>query len=253
MAIVELSKIAADQSAQPRCAIDVDRVAEYTEDMDRGDKFPPLVVFNDRKRYWLADGFHRFYAAINGGLQQIECDVREGGLRDAVLYSCGANAQHGARRTPEDKRRAVSRMLLDDEWGGWSDREIGRRCAVSKELVRVIRSELMEKLHTGSSASIQPKRTFTHPATGETTAMDTSNIGKSSPSSELPDGPLIGKCLREIERYMDMMPTPNDAVRHFPEDQYYLFPLSKIEAMAQWFALFAASWRAKIVEKARGA
>lgn len=243
MTSIALSNITADQSAQPRSAIEVKRVTEYTEDMDRGDTFPPLVVFYDGARHWLADGFHRFYAATNAGRQQVECDVREGGLRDAVLYSCGANASHGMRRTNDDKRRAVSRLLLDEEWARWSDNEIARRCAVSHELVRTLRKEVV----TTSSGS--QERTFTT-RHGTTATMATGGIGPKPATGLAPDGPLIGKCLREIERYMDMMPLPIEAVAYFPQDQHFLFPLSKIESMAQWLADFAASWRAQIVEKA---
>lgn len=247
MTIIGLSNITADQSAQPRSAIEVKRVTEYTEDMDRGDTFPPLVVFFDGARHWLADGFHRFYAATNAGRQDVECDVREGGLRDAVLYSCGANASHGMRRTNDDKRRSVTRLLLDEEWARWSDREIARRCAVDGKLVAVIRKELEDTAETRST-----DRTFIHHKTGGPATMATGGIGPKPQSVGLaPDGPLIGKCLREIERYMDMMPLPDEAVTHFPLDLRYNYPLSKLESMAQWLADFAASWRAQIVEKAR--
>lgn len=246
---IELSKITADQSAQPRSNIEVGRVTEYTDDMDRGDKFPPLVVFQEGARYWLADGFHRYYAATNAGLKSVDCSVSPGTLRDAVLYSCGANASHGMRRTNDDKRRAVSRLLLDAEWARWSNEEIARRCCVDPKTVGSIRKEL-----ANVTLEIQSEdRTFTTKH-GTTATMDTAAIGhRSAPSNELaPDGPLIGKCLREIERYIDMMPSPGEAVAHFPEEQHYLYPLSKIESMAEWLASFAASWRAKIVEKAHG-
>lgn len=245
MSLIAISAITADQSAQPRSAIEVGRVTEYTEDMDRGDKFPPLIVFYDGKRHWLADGFHRFYAATNAGLQDVECDVRRGGLRDAVLYSCGANASHGMRRTNDDKRRAVSRLLLDAEWAKWSNAEIARRCAVDDKLVAAVRKEI----EAVTSETRSEDRTYTT-RHGTTATMSTGGIGP-RPSNELaPDGPLIGKCLREIERHIDMMPAPDDAVAHFPQDQHFMFPLSKLESMAQWLATFAASWRANIVEKA---
>jgi hypothetical protein len=223
---IELSKITADESAQPRCAINVDGVAEYTEDMDRGDIFPPLVVFHDGKRYWLADGFHRFYAAIHSGRHEIECGVREGGLRDAILHSCGANAQHGLRRTNNDKRRAVLKLVEDPIWTKLENREIARRCAVSHAFVNQIRKELQELLETVS------------------TNQDESEIDETPYGSV--DGPLIADCLREVLLYMDLMPTPKDAVRHFPEDRRYLFSLDDIEAAGQWLVSFVAFWRERI-------
>ena len=103
--------------------------------------FPPLTVFHDGKVYWLADGFHRHYAATSIGSRDIACIVKPGGLRDAILHSCQANAVHGLRRSDEDKRRAVKVLLADREWATWSDREIARRCQVSHTLVSRIREE----------------------------------------------------------------------------------------------------------------
>ncbi|TPN44428.1 hypothetical protein FJ981_27925 [Mesorhizobium sp. B1-1-4] len=129
------SEIKLDQSAQPREALNNDRIAEYAEAMKAGDQFPPLTVFHDGSTYWLADGFHRHYAAQHAGRKHIRCYVRQGGLRDAILWSVGANAKHGLARSDEDKRRAVMRLLADEEWSDWSDREIARRCRVSDKFV----------------------------------------------------------------------------------------------------------------------
>jgi hypothetical protein len=72
-------------------------------------KFPRLVVFEDAgKAYWVANGFHRYRAAFRLKRENIECEVRKGGLRQAILYACGANAAHGLRRTNGDKRQAVT-------------------------------------------------------------------------------------------------------------------------------------------------
>jgi hypothetical protein len=39
------------------------------------------------------------------------------------------------RRSNADRRRAVMALLKDEEWSGWSDREIARRCRVGHVLV----------------------------------------------------------------------------------------------------------------------
>src|ERR687889_246436 len=101
-----------------------------------GAAFPPVVVFGEAAGdYWLADGYHRWHAAGIAGLQTIAADVRAGGRREAILHSVGANAEHGWRRSNEDKRRAVLTLLADPEWVGWSDREIARRCGVGADIV----------------------------------------------------------------------------------------------------------------------
>jgi hypothetical protein len=63
-------------------------------------------------------------------------------LRDAVLFSCGANAVHGVPRNNADKREAVTKLLRDPEWAAWSDSEIGRRCLVSHVFVAKMREQL---------------------------------------------------------------------------------------------------------------
>ena len=42
-----LSAIRVDDRAQPRVALQTERVAEYVDDMRRGDQFPALIVFED--------------------------------------------------------------------------------------------------------------------------------------------------------------------------------------------------------------
>ena len=68
--------------------------------------------------------------------------MREGTLRDAILFSFSANGTHGLRRTAADKRKAVMAMLEDIEWQDWSDREIARQCCVSHPFVSAIRKEM---------------------------------------------------------------------------------------------------------------
>jgi hypothetical protein len=189
--LLPLSAIRVDEQAQPRAALQEDRITEYAEDMKRRDRFPPLVVFEDAEGvFWLADGFHRYHAAIEAKWETIQCEVRSGGLREAILCGCGANAAHGLRRTNEDKRQAVTRLLKDAEWGKWSDREIGRRCNVTHELVGRLREQL--KPVTGVSASepvtsnVGSERTYVDKH-GNTVTMRTGNIGRSrapNPESE---------------------------------------------------------------------
>jgi transposase-like protein len=63
------------------------------------------------------------------------------------MYAVGANAAHGLRRTNADKRRAVTMLLDDDEWGQWSDSAIARQCGVSHTFVATVRAAIMQPLH----------------------------------------------------------------------------------------------------------
>src|SRR5689334_9839092 len=114
--LLELSKIRTDGGTQARAAVPEATVEEYTQALIDKAVFPPVVVFYDGTEYWLADGFIRVAAHKGQARDVIEADVREGTLRDAILYSVGANAEHGLPRTLEDKRRAVRTLLDDPEW-----------------------------------------------------------------------------------------------------------------------------------------
>jgi len=127
---------------QSRAKISDDVVEEYAAAMREGTKLPPLDVFTDGKNYWLADGFHRFFAALRCEKATIRCHVRQGGKREALKYSLGANSNHGLRRTNEDKRRAVELALSDEEWRKLSDRAIAEMCGVSNTFVGNVRESL---------------------------------------------------------------------------------------------------------------
>lgn len=140
--LLEPSLIRTDGGTQPRVRICDELVDDYAASYRDNDPMPPLDVFYDGTDYWLADGFHRLAGAIKADQAKIECFINEGSLRDAVLFSVGANATHGQRRTNVDKRRAVKTLLEDPEWQDWSDNVIARACHVSNHLVADIRDEL---------------------------------------------------------------------------------------------------------------
>lgn len=143
--LLALAAITNDGGTQMRAGMNADTVKEYEDALTDADAwpFPPVVVYHDGARYWLADGFHRLNAAHRSGkFQEIPADIKPGTRRDAVLYAAGANAGHGLRRNNDDKERAVKALLEDDEWRKWSDNEIAKRCAVSQPFVSALRKKL---------------------------------------------------------------------------------------------------------------
>lgn len=168
---IEIAKIVTDPRTQPRATIDEYIVNEYRLDMVNGDQFPPLTVYSDNGNYYLADGWHRLAASRQIGHKTIDCDVKPGNLRNAILYSCGVNSDHGKRRTNGDKERAVKKLLNDPQWAKWSDREIARQCKVSTPFVSKLRREFI------TVNIYSDNRKFTD-RWGNTSVMDTSNIGK---------------------------------------------------------------------------
>jgi len=142
---VILDDIRTDGGTQPREYLNELVLSEYAESMTNGTMFPPVVIFFDGSDYWLADGFHRFFAAKKCGTREMTADVQQGTRRDARLYAVGANSTHGLRRTNADKRRAALTLLQDTEWQRWSNREIARQCGVTHTFVAKLRRELLEE------------------------------------------------------------------------------------------------------------
>lgn len=136
-----LDRLTLSAEVQPRGGEDVQLMREYTGDMLDGAEFPPVDVFWDREadEYHLADGFHRVKAALAARKSSIRAHLHLGTKRDAILFSVGANAAHGQRRSHEDKRIAVMKLLEDPEWSLWNDAEIARACHVSASMVSNLR------------------------------------------------------------------------------------------------------------------
>jgi len=135
---IQISHIKIDGGTQMRAAVNEAVVGEYQVILQAVKTWPfdsPLVVFFDGKKYYLADGFHRYFAAKRANRTSVPCEVINGTLREAIKYSLGANSKHGLRRTNEDKRTAVEFALADKEWGQLSSRAIADLCGVSHTFV----------------------------------------------------------------------------------------------------------------------
>ncbi len=128
--------------SRSRAGIDRAVVADYADAMEADAVFPPIIAVYDGTQYWPGDGFHRIAAARRIARETISADVRDGGQRDALLLAASANANHGLRRTQADKRRSIETLLRDPEWARWSDRQIGKACAVDHKTVAKVRAEL---------------------------------------------------------------------------------------------------------------
>ena len=181
-----VGQIRGDGGTQVRTEIKPSVVDEYAEAMLEGASFPPIVVFHHSDSFWLADGFHRHAAAVRACMAEIRAEVREGTQRDAILRAVGANADHGVRRTNEDKRRAASILLQDEEWGRWSDKEIARQCAVSDRFVGKLRKELSpngSQIRTVERGGVQFEMDVSghQSEVGEGTDSEDRNVGEESP------------------------------------------------------------------------
>jgi DNA-binding transcriptional regulator YhcF (GntR family) len=147
--------------------------------MKEGAKFPALIVFNDGSNYWLADGFHRYFANKTNGEIEVECDVQQGTQRDAMLYAFGANGGRGLKLSHEDNREIITRMLQDEEWKQWSDTQIAKHIGVSKMTVGRVRHALEEQ------GKVAPKKTRKYvDKHGKESEMNTENISETSKKTQ---------------------------------------------------------------------
>ena len=190
---IPIADIRRNGGTQQRTGLNHETVKEYAEAMRQGDKFPPVKLRFDGENYWLTDGFHTTEAAWSIGRTEIEAEVIKGTQRDAILDSVGVNSNHGLRRSNADKRRAVTTLLQDEEWGQWSDREIARRCKVSQPFVSKLRTELTVNVDSHNPENdnkiitdnvISDNQRNYKDRYGNTSQMNTGNIG-SDPKQEL--------------------------------------------------------------------
>jgi hypothetical protein len=177
-----IAEIKQDEEIAAR-PIDPAVATEYAERMAAGDVFPPLEVMRDDNGVnWLWNGWHRLEAATRNGLASIDCAIRKGDRRAALLASAGANATHGLRRSAEVKRRDVLKLLTDAEWGKWSDREIARRCKVSNTFVGDVRASIVTV--NADSENDDGHRRF-RTRHGGVSTMNTADIGAKQPARSL--------------------------------------------------------------------
>lgn len=139
---LSLEKIRIDCDTQSREKTNLGKVSEYAEKMLMGEVFRPAIVYYDGREYYLSDGFHRYFANQKIGSPGMDCEVRNGSLRDAIFYSFEANKNHGMPFTNADKRRNVIRLLNDFEWEMMSQLEIAKKCGCSQTFVSKIKQEL---------------------------------------------------------------------------------------------------------------
>jgi ParB-like chromosome segregation protein Spo0J len=137
---MKLNQLTIDGGTQSRVKIIQEAVDEYAESLKNGARFPAVLAYYDGIKYYLTDGYHRYFAHQKAGIKDIEVTVVNGTLRDAILRSFSVNAENGRHRSNEDKRNAVQAMLDDFEWQFWNTAEIAKACRVSVTLVESMRS-----------------------------------------------------------------------------------------------------------------
>lgn len=218
---LKLKQIRTDGGTQARVRMCQDTIAEYASKMSDGVVMPPVIVFFDKTEYWLADGFHRYFAAKSNGDLEIECEVQDGTVEDAMLYSFSANGGRGLSMTPEDNHSIVARMLAHPKWKSWTDSAIAKHIHVSNSTVGRIRRKLEESGKVEKKT--EKKYTDKH---GNEATMKVSNIGKKTKEKDLPKAP-------EPESSGDLVQELTDTISALSEENTLLKDKIAIE---QWDA-----------------
>ena len=162
---LSLSEIDIHGGTQSRAATNDEAVGSYADEMEAGTVFPPVAVYFDGAKHWLADGFHRYLAAKRTGREMIAADVREGSRTDALRHALGANAANGLFRSNADKRNAVEIAL--EEWPDLANPVIAELCKVSTDLVRRCRTEMEKAMRIDKPSKVTGRDGKQYPAAVE--------------------------------------------------------------------------------------
>ncbi len=185
---VKLEDIDIYAGTQTRVATNDEAVSGYAEDMKQGAKFPPILLFFDGSKHYLADGFHRYLAAKRIEEPDILAEVQEGSRTDALVAALGANATNGLYRTNADKRHAAEIAL--EEWPDRSNAYLADICRVSIEMIRRTRKSLgldMPDRVIGKDGKEYPSGVERSPRHGgEERVRDDGGAGSGSPGGGAP-------------------------------------------------------------------
>jgi ParB-like chromosome segregation protein Spo0J len=119
-------------------------------------QFPALIVYHDGSHTWLADGVHRYHAALKAEFQAVDVDWRVGTVETAKLFAASANVAHGLRRTAGDKRRAIEMVLSTAAGRRWSQERIAKHCKVAQSWVSDVVAKSVDYRTDNAQKNAQP-------------------------------------------------------------------------------------------------
>ena len=136
--IVSLDKVFLDRETQIRATVSEEMIQRYYEIMEDEEglkKFPPIILYRDKKgNLWIADGHHRIMAAIRRKFQSIHAIIRQGEKADAIWAAVKVNGRNGLPLGRADIRRAVEMVIV--AWPDKSDQVIADEVGCSRDTVR---------------------------------------------------------------------------------------------------------------------
>ena len=220
---IAIEHLRVDPIIQQRVELNEDVVTDYAEAMCENAAFPPVMVFDDGDTCWVADGFHRVEAAKRAQAEKLPVAIRPGSRREAILWACGANAQHGLRRTSADKRKAVTTLLTDTEWGQWSDKQVAAAAGVSREYVVRMRKQLQETGELSCDPSQDAR--LVQRGDGVRYVMSTGNIGKTATRTTAASGDVRSLTPSDTTPLSPLTPPEASSAQVMSPEDPFAYPL----------------------------
>ena len=154
--LVTTSLLNLDPRLQCRESVPESIIKEYEEAWKDKVAFPPVQVFEVDGELFVTDGFCRVMAAANIGKSKIPATITKGSFSDAVRAACGANYNHGLRRTNADKRKAA--LIAIAQFPDETTRALAEMCGVSHAYIGNLREgdKKIEKLIDQAAAGEVP-------------------------------------------------------------------------------------------------
>jgi len=131
--MININEINVAKSYQSRNDIDKAEVNKYAEQMNLGDVFPPIILFNVNGELLIADGWHRYFAHKKNNKVKIDADIRKGSMQEYKHWCWfkDPNKTHGRPITNKDKLKKLRDSNEDLEVQLWTDIELAQALGVS--------------------------------------------------------------------------------------------------------------------------
>ena len=178
---LNLAVLRLDGETQARLALSQEKVQEYAALMEDGEEFRPVEAFFDGSDYWLADGFHRYFATKANKKTSIAVTIHNGTLEEAQLFAFSANKGHGLHMAAADIRHCIVRMLEHPVWGSWTNAAIAKHVGTSKMTVGRVKAAMSEPEEPQEPA--EKKYVNKH---GQESTINTSNLRTNKPKPAAP-------------------------------------------------------------------
>lgn len=150
---IEIQSLTFDPKLQIRVKVDQATITKYAESMTTEEEmktFPPVTVYYDGVKYWLADGHHRRAAAEKAGHAKVWAMIVSGSHKQALLAAIAANWKQGLGLTQADRKRAIE--LAVNMWPEMSNNMLATKIGCSDMTVKRYRDSI------SGSTNVEPEK-----------------------------------------------------------------------------------------------